>query len=307
MAKLRNWLGRFAVRGVFWREYLDWAIANIPFYIIPFLIWFWTVFFFFFAAPARRALLANLSIVLPGSGLLANYLRVWWTMHNFAWTLTEGSQYKQKHSQFSYQIEGESTLRQLATGKGAIVLTAHMGNYDLGAALFAEKFGREIRMVRAPEPDERTARHLDESLEKTGAGAVRVDYTTDQTLLSFDLLHALRADEIVSIQGDRVIGDGAQSRAQLFGHDIFFPVGPFMLAQIAERPIYPLFIVRLGFRRYKIIVRDPIICQRTGPEREGDIAVAVRQWSDVLQAVIARHWDQWFAFVPAFTDGIAAT
>ena len=95
-----------------------------------------------------------------------------------------------------------------------------MGNYDLGAALFAEKFQREIRMVRAPEPDRETARHLDETLEKTGSGAVRVDYTTDTTSLSFDLLRALRENEIVSIQGDRVVGNAARSFDEIFGHEM---------------------------------------------------------------------------------------
>ena len=41
MQKFANWLRRFAVRGVFWRQYLDWAIANVPVYFLPVLIWIW--------------------------------------------------------------------------------------------------------------------------------------------------------------------------------------------------------------------------------------------------------------------------
>ena len=175
-----------------------------------------------------------------------------------------------------------------------------MGNYDLGAALFAEKFQREIRMVRAPEPHRETAQHLAESLEKTGAGGVRVDYTSDTTALSFDLLHALRENEIVSIQGDRVVGDAAHSLTQLFGHDVSLPSGPFILAQIAEAPIFPLFMVRLGYRRYKIIVREPIVCERNGASREETVSACLRQWSVVLEEVVGHYWDQWFAFVPTF-------
>ena len=62
-----NWLRRFAVRGVFWRHYLDWAIVNLPFYFYPVPLTFFTLFFFFFAAPARRAIVANLAVILPGS------------------------------------------------------------------------------------------------------------------------------------------------------------------------------------------------------------------------------------------------
>jgi len=293
-------LRRFAVRGVFWRLCLDWALANFPFYFLPFSIWFCTLFFFFFAAPARRALVANFSVIFPGSSLFANYLRTWRTMYNYAWTITEGTHFKLTKTHFSYEIEGTPALERLGAARGAIGLTAHLGNYDLGAALFAEKFHREIRMVRAPESDQQTAEHLDQSLEQTGAGGVRVDYNTAGNLLSFDLLHALRQGEIVSIQGDRVIDGLARSTARFFGREVSFPAGPFILARVARCEIFPLFIARTGYRKYKIIVREPISCEHGDAARDEDIASAVRQWSALLEEVIARHWGQWYAFVPMF-------
>ena len=54
--------------------------------------------------------------------------------------------------------------------------------------------------MRAPEPDSLTARHLDRALEESGAGAVKIDYNTDGTSLSFDLLNALRSGEIISFK-----------------------------------------------------------------------------------------------------------
>src|SRR5450755_2230032 len=198
-----NFLDRFAVRGVFWRQYLDWATINMPFYTYPVLHFFMTFFFFFFAAPARRIVLSNLAIILPGSCRAVNYLRVFRTFYNYAWTISEAAIHKLNKEEFAYEIIGAKWLEQLGVAQGAIVLTAHMGNYDLGAALFADKFNREIRLVRAPEPDRQTAEHLSSSLEQTGEGAVKVDYNTAGALLSFDLLNAIRRGEIVSIQGDR--------------------------------------------------------------------------------------------------------
>jgi lauroyl/myristoyl acyltransferase len=291
-------LGRFAVRGVFWRHYLDWAIVNLPFYFYPVPLLFFTVFFFFFAAPARRAVVANLAIILPGSSRAANYLRAFRTLYNFAWTISEAAIYKINKEEFSYEIVGREWLDQLGAARGAIVLTAHMGNYDLGAALFAEKFHREIRMVRAPEADPETAQHLSASLEQAGEGAVKIDYNTAGALLSFDLLKALRDGEIVSIQGDRVDGEVAQTAARLFGSEVRLPNGPFVLSLVAGVPIYPLFIARSGYRSYQIIVREPIRVVRRGGPREEDIDEAVVQWCAVLEEILAQHWDQWFAFTP---------
>lgn len=296
----------FAVRGVFWRHYLDWAVRNLPFYFYFVLLCFWTFFFFFFAAPARRAIVANLGVVLRRSSRAANYLRAFRTLYNFAWTIAEAARYKVAKDEFHYEIEGGEFLDALGTGRGAIVLTAHMGNYDLGAALFAQRFHRELRMVRAPEPDRQTAQHLSASLEQAGAGSVKVAYNTEGTLLSFNLLNALRSGDIVSIQGDRVMGDVAQMDAQLFGQTVRVPTGPFILSSISGAPIFPLFIVRRGFRRYRIIVREPITLGSRRGSREEDLMPAVDEWCEKLQQVISFYWDQWFCFAPIFQGECAS-
>lgn len=293
-------LRRFAVKGVFWRNYLDFGVTNVPFYLQPVVLWCWTVVFFFLAAPARRAVVSNLAIVLRGSSVFMNHLRAFRTLHNFAWTIAETASFKLTKAEFTYDFEGREQLEQLAATRGAIVLTAHMGSYDLGAALFAQKFNREIRMVRAPEPDRQAAAHLATSMRRSGEGAVKIDYNTEGPMLAFDLLSAIRHGEIVSIQGDRVIPGVASAEGEMFGRPVAVPSGPFSLALASQAPIYPLFIARAGFRTYRVIVRDPIIITRTSRSREEEIGAAVQTWCDVLEGVVAQHWPQWFAFAPPF-------
>ena len=295
-------LRRFAVKGVLWRHYLDFALTNVPFYLQPILLGSWTVLFFFLAAPARRAVVTNLAIVLPGSSRIVNHFRAFRTLLNFAWTISEAANHRINNAEFTYQIEGAEYLEQLAATHGAIVLTAHMGSYDLGAALFAQKFNREIRMVRAPEPDQRAAEHLDTSMRRAGAGAVKIDYNTDGALLAFDLLSAIRRGEIVSIQGDRVIPGVASVEGEMFGHAVAVPSGPFSLALVSQAPIYPLFIARAGFRRYRVIVRQPIVVTRTARARDEEIQDAVNSWCKVLEGVVAKEGPQWFAFASPFIN-----
>lgn len=295
-----SYFRRFAVRGVFWREYLDFAIRNVPFYLQPVLLIVWTIFFYFFAGPARHAILHNLAVIFPGSSPFLNHRRAFKTLLNFAWTITDATNFKLTKTEFAYDITGAEFLEQLGAAKGAIVLTAHMGNYDLGAALFAQKFNREIQIVRAPESDRQTASHVSESLAQAGEGAVKIAYNSEGALLSFDLLNALRQGEIVSIQGDRSYPEVAASEGRLFNTPVQIPSGPFSLAQVAQVPIYPLFIVRAGHHRYEIIVREPILVPRTARAREEDVAAAVSAWCAVLEQAIAQHWHQWFSLVPIF-------
>jgi phosphatidylinositol dimannoside acyltransferase len=292
----------FAVRGVFWRESLDWAVRNIPFYLQPILIFCMTGFFFLFAGSVRRAVVGNLTLALPGSSRWTNHFRAFRTLLNFAWTITDATNYKLTKCEFRYEIEGAEFLDQLGAAHGAIVLTAHMGSYDLGAAIFAQKFQRDIRMVRAPETSVDTGQHLQASLRQSGDGAVKVDYSTGDALLSFDLLSAVRGGEIVSIQGDRLIPGLASAEGELFGRRVPLPSGPFTLALVAEVPIYPLFFLRTGYRRYRILVCEPIRVPRSTRSRDEDIAVGLTAWCRVLEKTVTDYWYQWFALVPLFAS-----
>jgi lauroyl/myristoyl acyltransferase len=278
--------------------------VNVPAFLHPSLIWISTFVFFFIAAPARKAVLHHLRIVLPDSSRLANYLRTLRIFANFGWMLTDAAAYRLLKPRFNYEFDGENFLQELAAAQSAIVLTAHMGNYDLGAALFTEKFKRQIRVVRAPEPDALAAQHVDLSLQQSSAGGVKVGYSSDGTSLAFDLLNALRTGEIISIQGDRVIGEVARSTVTFFGREVLLPTGPFVLSLVSGAPIYPLFMVRAGYRKYRIIACPPITCSRDERSRDEEIANAMQRWSQVLEENVRRHWPQWYAFAPLFEETV---
>ncbi|PYL54273.1 MAG: hypothetical protein DMF29_06585 [Verrucomicrobia bacterium] len=275
----RRWWHGLAVHGVFWRKFVDWGVRNLPKIFHPPLIWVAAFLFFFIAAPARKSVLRNLRLI-----------------HSRSWRVTDATAYRMSKARFRYELERARFLDQLAAARGGIVLTAHMGNYDLGAALFAEKFHRQIRMVRAPEPDALAAQHVDLALQQSGAGAVKVGYSDDGTSLAFDLLNALRNGEIISIQGDRVVGQVSRAPVKFFDREVFMPNGPFVLSLVSETPIYPLFVVRTGYRKYKIIAREPIVCLRGNASRDEVIAEAMQNWGQVLEEIVRCYWPQWFAF-----------
>ena len=198
-------------------------------------------------------------------------------------------------------MEGAENLNQLAAAPGAILLTAHMGSYDLGAALFADRYRRELRMVRAPEEDEKTAEHVDASLARAAAGAVKVAYNSSGMALPLELLNALRAGEIVSILGDRATAGISARETRFFGEVVRLPDGPFTLALVAQVPIYPVFVLRTSFHHYKIIAGEPFYCRRTEASRDAAIDAALATWCRKLEDVIRPNWEQWFSLVPLFS------
>jgi lauroyl/myristoyl acyltransferase len=97
-----------------------------------------------------------------------------------------------------------------------------------------------------------------------------------------------------------VVGDLARAPVQFFGRTVLLPTGPFVLALASGAPIYPLFIVRKGFRKYKVVAFAPIVVVRSADSRDHQISQAMAQWSSALEEMVRSNWSQWYAFKPLF-------
>jgi predicted LPLAT superfamily acyltransferase len=299
-----NALRRFLVQGVFWRQLLRWAVLNMPLWVEPTALSAWAVIFLLWG-PGRRGVMANLRSVLPRSTALGNFFRTYRVFWNFANVIADTVRFKELRVGPDWEFIGTEHFEELQSRDGgAIILTAHMGSYDLGAHLFAEISRRPLVMVRAPETDPDTRRYEEELHGRTVTDALKIDFSTRASELALDLLHSLQRGEIIAIQGDRVTPGISTLPGQLFGKRALFPAGPFALAMAARVPVYPLFIVRLGRRRYQLVVGKPFEVQRTRDRAEA-FERAMTEWTRELEAIVQRAWFQWFAFQP-FADEAAA-
>ena len=293
---MSGWLRRFLVRGVFWRRFLRFAVLNVPTWMEPIAIGTWALIFLLWG-PGRRGVMRNLKAIKPGSWAVTNFLRTYRVFWNFACTIGDTARFRESGTMPDWEFAGlEHFERMLAHDGGAIILTAHMGSYDLGAQVFSATSERRIVMVRAPEVDPET-RSFEESRLPAG-DTLRVDFNVKSTELAIDLLHALQRKEFVAIQGDRVTPGIASFTASLFGRKTELPAGPFALAMAAHVPVFPLFIIRVGRRRYRLLACHPIQIERTSRKRDDDIRRAIDKWTSELEPVIRSAWFQWFAFEP---------
>lgn len=257
---------------------------------------FWSTFFLVWG-PGRRGVMRNLKVVKPGSLAITNLFRCYRVFWNYAWTIADNVRFKELRTIPDWEFTGWEHFQEMQSREGAILLTAHMGSYDLGAHLFSQTSTRRIVMVRAPETDPQTREFEEDHV----ASGLRVEFNTRATQLALDLLENVREGDIVAIQGDRVTGSISSLPATLFGKPTAVPAGPFALALAARVPIYPVFVVRLGRRRYRLMTSRPIEITRS-PNRDDDFARAVEQWTDELERVIRECWFQWFTFEPYWPE-----
>ena len=114
----RSWFRQFAVRGVFWRRYLDFGVTNVPIYLRAVMIVSLDLLFFLFrrARPPRDP--AESRGHSPGL-LSPNELRARLAdaLH-FAWTIADAADHKLAQTEFVYAVEGEENLEELAAARG---------------------------------------------------------------------------------------------------------------------------------------------------------------------------------------------
>ena len=188
---------------------------------------------------------------------------------------------------------GDKINQCLAEGNGLIVWTAHLGNWEFASRLLAI-YGRvNVARVVEDNPAEITLRNsmASERIEtidlKRGVPA------------SLELLQALRRNEIVAIQGDRIYQRHTYE-VPFFSEPTSFPLGPFLLSQVSRAPVLPAFVIRRGWLRYDALIGDPIPAvprsAKCGSGDDAGLHEAMCQAVRFLEKTLATHYDQWMNY-----------
>jgi KDO2-lipid IV(A) lauroyltransferase len=188
---------------------------------------------------------------------------------------------------------GESGMRRidecLAAGRGVIVWTAHLGNWEFASRLL-EMHGRTVNIARLVENNPAEIMLRDLMLNER----VRIVDLGSGAAASLELVHALRRNEIVAIQGDRVY-QRLTASLPFFGAPAEFPLGPFLLSQVSGAPVLPGFVLRSRWLRYRVVMGQPI-----WPVADGVAAqqTCLEEAVGFLEANLRTDYDQWLNFYP---------
>lgn len=294
---------RLDLYGVFWVRILDWGVRRCPFFIEPLLVAGYTIFFFGVAGRQRRAVTDNLRVLCPRAGRLGRWLRGCRVFWEFAWMVVDAARARSGERHVTWRLDGAEPFRAAREGSGVLLLTAHMGNYDVAGPFFAEKFGRTMHGVRRPERRSELQEYMETQRQALAPDMFRVQYNTEGGFLAVELAQALAAGEVVAIQGDRVAEDMGMVELEWRGRLWRLPSGPLVLAQVTGASVYPVFSVRDGWRSYRILFLPAWATAEPPTDRAARQAMhreMARWWANTLAGVLERHWAQWLMFEPAF-------
>lgn len=192
---------------------------------------------------------------------------------------------------FLNEIEGKDDFRKAhAKGKGIIILTAHLGNWELGGLVFTHS-GMPFNVVTAKDEAEAIARVRTKVRALHNIKTITIE---EGSFFLIDIVNALKLNEPVAMLVDRYEKKNGVL-VDFFGEKTFFPQGPVLLSKATGAAVMPAFIVLDDNGKYKAVLDSPIEMEWTQDE-EKDICVNVAKIAKVFEGYIRAYPEQWFNF-----------
>ena len=240
---------------------------------------------YYLSKKDRKAVIYNLSPVVKDKSKLKRYARE--VFVNFAYYLVDFFRYSKLNRKFIekyVRISGwENLEKALGEGKGVIVFTAHLGNYELAGAIIA-LLGCPLSVVALSHKDKRINKFFDSQRQKAGikvisTGAIRGCFS------------ALKRGDMLALLGDRDFS-GRGSKLEMFSRYAYFPRGISFFALKTKAPIIPIFLVRENKKFYHLIIDEAV---SYSPDQQ-DETVIIKQCNKVIEKYIKTYPEQWYMF-----------
>ena len=253
---------------------------------------FWAGIFYVLVPRARRVIEANLERVIGPTNPLETKARSFRLFVNYAQSIA--NMYA-LHAGQAVPVDavtlGQEHITKLQQeGRGAVVVTGHLGVWQIAPILMQRKSYPPLTMAMAEEPNQGTGEWERQFREKFS-----IVYTTRSPFASLDLARVLRRGELVGMQMDRFTG-GPHVRLPFCGHEAPFPLGPATLARATGSPLLPTFIIADATRTHCTFHVEPPIEVAHTRDRDADVREATARIVAVYERYVRQYPEQWFNF-----------
>ena len=195
---------------------------------------------------------------------------------------------------FNVTIEGEDLVRaQSASGRGALLLGAHMGSFEMIHSLSRRHSGLHVAMAMYEE----NARKISGIL-----AAINPNITPDIVPLGqidamLNIAERLEHGVYIGVLGDRTLGDEPVQQVTLLGQHAYLPTGPMRAAAILRCPVFFMAGLYRGKNNYHVVF-EPVadFSSATAGSRSLAVSVAIDRYAAVLDQYCRSDPFNWFNF-----------
>lgn len=252
---------------------------------------------YLFAAKDRRTIKENLEVLfLDKTDKEIRRIRIR-VFRNFAKYLVDFFRFSKidiKYIRDNIKIENISYIDEvLSKGKGAIIVSAHLGNWELGGVVVA-LLGYPFWVVALPHKDKEVDNFFNSQRGIKGVKVIPLGKAVRQSL------EVLKNNEVLALVGDRDFSEKGIV-LDFFGRPTIFPRGPAALALKTGAMLIPGFMMRNNDNSFTLKFEAPIDAIATG-DKDSDLRNLTGQYRDTFENYIKRYPDQWYVFRKFWKD-----
>jgi predicted LPLAT superfamily acyltransferase len=201
---------------------------------------------------------------------------------------------RERYELLDISIEGEELMRAaLERGKGAFLLGAHLGSFELMSAIGRRQPGLRVVLAMYTGNTSRVAAHFGSGSPASGTEIIPLG----QLESMLRIRDCLEEGKFVGMLADRSFGDTAGQRVSFLGEPALFPTGPMRAAAALRRPV--IFMVGLyrGGNRYQVVFRPLAdFSQPSRLGREDAVRAAIDRYAALLEECCRSDPYNWFNF-----------
>ncbi|MDO9573201.1 MAG: lysophospholipid acyltransferase family protein [Candidatus Omnitrophota bacterium] len=246
---------------------------------------------YLFAFRDRRFVKGNLRRIFPQKSLhdLRKLSRM--VFRNFAKYLADFFRFEKLNQQFIKQNIKLENLHYfdeaLAKGKGVVVLTAHLGNWELGGVVIAQ-LGYPFWAVALPHKSKKVNAFFDAQRNSKGVKVIAMGKAVRSCISE------IRNNHMVALVGDRDFTEKGIV-IDFFGLPTHFPEGPAALSLLTGAPIVPGFMLRNADDSFTLRIEKPVEFDPTG-DKAKDLKSLTTLCKNIFEDYIRKYPEQWYVF-----------
>lgn len=217
------------------------------------------------------------------------------SFHNYAKTLVDFLRFpyltKQEIQAAIPVREGLNYLHDAPKGKGVLVISGHIGNWDMAGAVMVD-YGITLHAVSETHEPKKMDDLVNGTREKAGMKIIRLETGSLKQMFT-----ALKKNEAVTILFDKPEPESGVA-VQFFGETAYVPAGPGAIAlKTGASVIVGYCVRRKDDKTFMGVVEPPIEYQSllTG-DKDRDIQIITQQIVTCMEGVIRRYPNQWYMF-----------
>lgn len=194
-------------------------------------------------------------------------------------------------NKFTFDFDGEEHLHRIAeNGKGGLLLSAHIGNWEIAGYLL-KRLQTRIHIVMYDGEHQK----LKEYLSK-----VQGEHTANIIVIKNDLSHiyaindALSKNELVCMHADRFVDGNKTVSREFLGKVALFPAGPFVLAAKLKVPVFFVFALKESNLHYHFFSTEGKTY--TGDDKNEIPGRILNEFVDAMEEKVKAYPEQWYNY-----------